>query len=167
MWAFQIGLHPTPEQKPIAGIRTPKNGSILFTVCRITLCQQNPLNLISVQRLRRSSGKSLVVHNMDCPARNLDDQRKIVLSFTKRGVKVRFIKESLTFTGEDSPMENLLLSMLGTVAQSERELIRERQREGIALAKKAGVYKGRVPSLPPRKPLRSARGSRKVRMSQS
>ena len=94
-------------------------------------------------------GDTLVVHSMDRLARNLDDLRKIVLTLTKRGVKVQFVKESLIFTGEDSPMANLLLSMLGAVAQFERELIRERQREGIAIAKKEGVYKGRQPSLSP------------------
>lgn len=92
-------------------------------------------------------GDTLVVHSMDRLARNLDDLRKIVLDLTKKGVKVQFVKENLTFTGEDSPMANLLLSTLGAVAQFERELIKERQREGIAIAKKRGVYKGRKPSL--------------------
>ena len=84
---------------------------------------------------------------MDRLARNLDDLRRIVLDLTKKGVHVRFVKENLTFTGEDSPMSNLLLSLLGAVAEFERSMIRERQREGIALAKKKGVYKGRKPSL--------------------
>jgi DNA invertase Pin-like site-specific DNA recombinase len=84
---------------------------------------------------------------MDRLARNLDDLRRIVLDLTRRGVHVQFIKENLTFTGEDSPMSNLLLSLLGAVAEFERSMIRERQREGIALAKKAGIYKGRKPSL--------------------
>lgn len=93
-------------------------------------------------------GDTLVVHSMDRLARNLDDLRRIVLSLTQSGVKVQFTKESLIFTGDDSPMSNLLLSMLGAVAQFERELIRERQKEGIALAKaKGNVYKGRQPSL--------------------
>lgn len=93
-------------------------------------------------------GDTLVVHSMDRLARNLDDLRRIVLQLTKRGVNVQFIKESLTFTGEDSPMANLLLSVMGAFAQFERELIRERQREGIAVAKAKGdVYRGRVPSL--------------------
>jgi len=52
------------------------------------------------------------------------------------------VKESLIFTGDDSPMANLLLSVMGTFAQFERELIRERQKEGIELAKRAGSYKG-------------------------
>ena len=58
-----------------------------------------------------------------------------------------YVRQNLTFTGEDSPMSNLLLSLLGAVAEFERSLIRERQREGIELAKKKGVYKGRKPSL--------------------
>lgn len=92
-------------------------------------------------------GDVLVVHSMDRLARNLDDLRRIVSTLTKRGVSVQFIKESLFFTGEDSPMANLLLSVMGAFAEFERELIRERQREGIALAKRKGVYKGRKPSL--------------------
>ena len=44
-------------------------------------------------------------------------------------------------------MSKLLFNMLGGFAEFERSLIRERQREGIALAKKAGVYRGRKPSL--------------------
>jgi DNA invertase Pin-like site-specific DNA recombinase len=94
-------------------------------------------------------GDLLLVHSMDRLARSVDDLRKIVLELTKRGVHVQFVKENLTFTGEDSPMSNLLLSLLGAVAEFERSMIRERQREGIELAKKAGVYKGRKPSLTP------------------
>jgi len=94
-------------------------------------------------------GDLLLVHSMDRLARSVDELRRIVLDLTKSGVHVQFVKENLTFTGEDSPMSNLLLSLLGAVAEFERSMIRERQREGIALAKKAGVYKGRKPSLTP------------------
>jgi DNA invertase Pin-like site-specific DNA recombinase len=66
---------------------------------------------------------------------------------TDRGVAVQFLKENLTFTGDDNAMSKLLFNMLGSFAEFERSLIRERQREGIALAKKAGVYRGRKPSL--------------------
>ena len=74
-------------------------------------------------------GDTVVCHAMDRLARNLDDLRKIVLGLTERGVHVRFGKENLTFTGEDSPMSHLLLSVMGAFAQFERDLIRERQRE--------------------------------------
>lgn len=92
-------------------------------------------------------GDTLVVHSMDRLARNLDDLRRIVQSQTKRGVRIEFVKESLTFTGEDAPMSNLLLSVMGAFAEFERALIRERQREGIALAKQRGAYRGRKPTL--------------------
>lgn len=93
------------------------------------------------------AGDTLVCHSMDRLARNLDDLRSIVKGLTGRGVVVQFLKEGLTFTGEKNPMAELLLSMLGAVAQFERELIRERQREGIALAKAEGKYKGRKKAL--------------------
>ena len=74
----------------------------------------------------------------------------MVLGLTERGIHVRFEKENLTFTGEDSPMAHLLLSVMGAFAQFERDLIRERQREGIALAKlRKGAYIGRKHSLTP------------------
>jgi DNA invertase Pin-like site-specific DNA recombinase len=88
-------------------------------------------------------GDTLVVHSMDRLARNLDDLRRLVQGLTHRGVRIEFIKEHLTFTGEDSPMATLLLSVMGAFAEFERALIRERQREGIALAKRRGVYRGR------------------------
>ena len=92
-------------------------------------------------------GDTVFVHSMDRLARNLDDLRRIVSQLTARGVKVQFLKESLIFTGEDSPMATLMLSVMGAFAEFERSLIRERQREGIALAKARGVYKGRKNSL--------------------
>ena len=84
-------------------------------------------------------GDTVVVHSMDRLARNLDDLRRLVQKLTKRGVRIEFVKESLTFTGEDSPMANLMLSVMGAFAEFERALIRERQREGIALAKQRRV----------------------------
>jgi DNA invertase Pin-like site-specific DNA recombinase len=84
---------------------------------------------------------------MDRLARNLDDLRQLVQKLTKRGVRIEFVKESLTFTGEDSPMATLMLSVMGAFAEFERALIRERQREGITLAKQRGAYRGRKRSL--------------------
>jgi DNA invertase Pin-like site-specific DNA recombinase len=92
-------------------------------------------------------GDVLVIHSMDRLARNLDDLRKLVTELTGRGVIVEFVKESLTFTGEDSALSKLLLSVMGAFAEFERSLLKERQREGIAIAKTKGVYKGRKPSL--------------------
>lgn len=90
---------------------------------------------------------TVVVHSMDRLARNLDNLRKLVQDLTGRGIQVEFVKERLIFTGEDSPMANLMLSVMGSFAEFERALIRERQREGITLAKQHGAYRGRKRSL--------------------
>ncbi|HBA6469165.1 TPA: recombinase family protein [Escherichia coli] len=92
-------------------------------------------------------GDTVVVHSMDRLARNLDDLRRLVRGLTQRGVHIEFVKEHLTFTGEDSPMANLMLSVMGAFAEFERALIRERQCEGIALAKQRGAYRGRKKAL--------------------
>ncbi len=94
-------------------------------------------------------GDTLVVHSLDRLGRSLDDLRKVVTDLNSRGVVVQFLKENLTFAGDDSDtsLSKLMFNMLGSFAEFERSLIRERQREGIALAKKAGVYRGRKPSL--------------------
>ena len=92
-------------------------------------------------------GDTVVVHSMDRLARNLDDLRRLVQTMTKRGIRIEFVKECLSFTGEDSPMANLLLSVMGAFAEFERALIGERQREGIALAKQRGAYRGRRKAL--------------------
>jgi len=94
-------------------------------------------------------GDTVVVHSMDRLARNLDDLRRLVQEITQKGVRVEFVKECLIFTGEDSPVAKLMLSVMGAFAEFERALIRERQREGIALAKQRGVYRGRKKMLNP------------------
>jgi len=90
-------------------------------------------------------GDVLVVHSLDRLARNLSDLLKLVEELNGRGVIVEFVKEGLMFgVGDTTPMAKLQLQMLGAFAEFERSLIRERQREGIAIAKAAGVYKGRA-----------------------
>ncbi len=114
-------------------------------------------------------GDTIIVHSMDRLARNVDDLRRIVHEQTKRGVRVQFIKENLLFTGDDAPMANLMLTVLGAVAQFERDLIKERQREGIALAKQRGVYRGRRRSLSQDRVqelrARAAAGEKKARLA--
>ncbi len=94
-------------------------------------------------------GDTLHVHSIDRLARNLKDLQTIVEDLTTKNVSVRFHKENLTFqAGEDAnPLQKLMFQMLGAFSEFERNLIRERQAEGIALAKKAGKYKGRKKSF--------------------
>lgn len=93
-------------------------------------------------------GDVLHVHSIDRLARNMVDLLKIVEGLREKGVIVRFHKENITFDGsETSPMTELMFTMLGAFAQFERAIIRDRQREGIAVAKAKGVYKGRKRAL--------------------
>jgi len=102
-----------------------------------------------LQAMLRSvrGGDTLHVHSIDRLARSLADLLALVKGLTDKGVAVRFHKENLLFAGEPNPMQELMLSLLGSVAQFERSMIRERQREGIAKAKEAGVYKGRAKAV--------------------
>lgn len=90
-------------------------------------------------------GDIIYVHSMDRLARNLDDLRKIVQTLVKKGVQIQFVKENLTFTGEDSPMSILTLSIMGAFAEFERSILRERQKEGIVLGRKRGCYDNHGP----------------------
>lgn len=92
-------------------------------------------------------GDTVLIHSMDRLARNLDDLKQIIGRLTKKGVRVEFVKEALTFTGDDNAAATFLLHVMGAFAEFERSLIGERQREGIALAKQRKVYTGRKPAL--------------------
>lgn len=92
-------------------------------------------------------GDTLHVHSMDRLARNLKDLQAIVDDLTGQGVAVKFHKENLVFDNTASPMSKLLLQVMGAFAEFERSLIRERQQEGIAAAKKKGKHLGRAPAL--------------------
>ena len=92
-------------------------------------------------------GDTLIVHSMDRLARNAEDLLRLVRELTGRGVTVEFTKNHLTFSGKADPMAKLMMTMLAAFGEFERDLIRERQREGIAIAKAKGVYKGRKKAL--------------------
>ena len=95
-------------------------------------------------------GDELYVLSMDRLARSTLDLLAVTHTLKDKGVSVHFLKENVHIVphGKESAMSDLLLAMLGAVAQFERSLIRERQAQGIALAKKRGAYKGRKPTSP-------------------
>lgn len=147
--------------------------SALVGYARVSTIDQNPdrqiekLESLNVEKLfvDKASGKNtsrpgfqammnyvregdvLVICSMDRLARNLFDLLSITKELQEKGVAVRFLKENIDLspTGETSAISKLLLSMMGAVAEFERSLIKERQREGIALAKAKGIYRGRKP----------------------
>ena len=94
-------------------------------------------------------GDTIVCYSICRLARDLGDLMHLVQTLTARGVGVRFMKEGLTFTGEDNPMQDLMMQIFGAVAQFERSLIRERQKEGQIAARVKGKVPGRKKSLSP------------------
>ena len=98
-------------------------------------------------------GDTLVVHSIDRLARSLRDLLSIVQGLLARKVSIKFIKEGMEFNGDKpNPTQDLYLNILGSVAEFERALIRERQATGIALARQRNAYEncGRKPSLTPK-----------------
>ena len=93
------------------------------------------------------TGDQLIAVSMDRLARSLIDLHRLVDELTERGVSVKFLKEGQTYSLDSSPVAKLMLGLLGSVAEFERAIIRERQAEGIAKAKARGVYKGRAKVL--------------------
>ncbi|MDT9408116.1 recombinase family protein [Corynebacterium rouxii] len=93
------------------------------------------------------AGDQLIVVSMDRLARSLVDLHRLVDELTERGVSVKFLKEGQTYSLDSTPIAKLMLGLLGSVAEFERAIIRERQAEGIAKAKARGVYKGRAKTL--------------------
>lgn len=95
-------------------------------------------------------GDHVRVSSMDRLARSVVDLHQVVDEITAKGASIEFIREGLTFgQGPQDPTSRLLLAVMGAVAAFERDIIRERQAEGISLAKKRGTYKGRARRLTP------------------
>lgn len=91
-------------------------------------------------------GDTLYIESFSRLARNTKDLLDIIEQLKKKNVKIISEKEKLD---SDTPAGKMMITMIGAIATFERELILERQREGIALAKAAGKYKGRKKIIPP------------------
>lgn len=89
----------------------------------------------------------IIVHSMDRLGRVVKDIIKFVDDCLKKGIQIHFVKENLLFTNKEDPLSKCILHIMSAVAEFEYSLIRERQMEGIALAKKAGRYAGRKRKL--------------------
>lgn len=93
-------------------------------------------------------GDEVIVWSIDRLARDLRDLQDIIQRLNDKGVSVSFLKEKLVFSGEaDDAFARLQLQMMGAFAEFERNIIRQRQAEGIARAKARGVYKGRKKTI--------------------
>lgn len=117
-------------------------------------------------------GDTVYVHSLDRLGRNLEDLRCVVSQLNAKGADVIFLKENLTFTSDKkNPMQELMFNIMGAFAQFERSIILERQREGIAIAKQNGIYKGRKQSMTPERiaeiKLRVDSGEAKAKIAKS
>ena len=93
-------------------------------------------------------GDEVVVWTIDRLARDLRDLQDIIQRLNDKGVSVSFLKEKLVFSGgAEDAFARLQLQMMGAFAEFERNIIRQRQAEGIARAKSRGVYKGRKKTI--------------------
>ena len=87
-------------------------------------------------------------HDISRFARNIEDLHRLVREITGKGCSLHFVKENLHFSGDKTdPTQELLMNMLGAVYTFERQILKCRQAEGIALAKEKGKYKGRPPKI--------------------
>jgi DNA invertase Pin-like site-specific DNA recombinase len=101
-------------------------------------------------RLEAREGDHIYVESISRLGRNVDDLRQVVQEFKDKGITIHFIKEGFN-TGNGNNMFKFMVTILGAVAEMERELTVERIREGIAKAKKYGTRSGRPIGRPPRK----------------
>lgn len=93
-------------------------------------------------------GDLVIVHSLDRLARDLFLLIDIVRKLNNKGVSIQFLKENITFNSMNkNPMDELVFHVFGAVAQFQRSILKEAQREGIEIAKKKGVYKGRKKAL--------------------
>jgi DNA invertase Pin-like site-specific DNA recombinase len=114
-------------------------------------------------------GDVIHCHDISRMARNTEDLLRLVKEFTDQGISLKFHKEHLEFTGESNPMQQLMLTMLGGIYQFERAMILERQREGIAIAKQKGKYRGKPVDVALHEQIRlkSAEGMNKMQIAKS
>ena len=108
-------------------------------------CSGKDTNRPALTQLREfvREGDIIHCHDISRMARSTEDLLCLVKEFTAKNITLKFHKENLTFDGTNNPMQQLMLTMLGGIYQFERAMILERQREGIAIAKAKGKYRGK------------------------
>lgn len=100
-------------------------------------------------RLEAQAGDTIYVESISRLGRNVDDLRHLVEEFREKGITVCFIKEGFN-TGNGTNMYKFMLTILGAVAEMEREISVERIREGVRKAQKYGTRSGRPIGRPGR-----------------
>ena len=113
---------------------------------RITGSAETRPGLDEMSRYVRE-GDTIVIYSIDRLARNVEHLLATVKAWRDNGIAIEFIREGIRIDSTPTPMTELLLGVIGHIAQFEKSIIKERQREGIEAAKRRGVYKGRKRAL--------------------
>lgn len=95
---------------------------------------------------QNSINATIVVDSIDRLGRNLIDILKTIERFTANGINLKSIKEgfeTLTEDGKENPTAKIVVSLMGSIAEMHRNIIKERTAEGIQIAKAEGKFKGR------------------------
>ena len=89
-------------------------------------------------------GDTVIVTSMDRLARSIKDLYNMLEIFDKKDVRLKSLKSGEEHLDPKNPTGKLMITILGAIAEFERQLIRERQKNGIERAKAEGKYKGRA-----------------------
>jgi DNA invertase Pin-like site-specific DNA recombinase len=143
---MQIGYARTSTLEQVAGIEAQKRDleaagcNKVFAEQVSSVAQRDQLEA-AIDYIR--DGDSLVVTKLDRLARSMRDLLAIVDRIEAKGAGLRILAMNLDTT---TATGKLMLNVLGSVAEFERSMMLERQREGIAKAKAEGKFKGRKPT---------------------
>lgn len=141
-----VGYARTSTSEQVAGLEAQR--AALVTVGCEQLFEEQVSSVQTRDKLAEAlrfvrKSDTLVVTKLDRLARSVPDLVKIIAKLEEKGATLRILAMNLD---TNTPTGRLLLNLVGSIAQFEREIMLERQREGVAKAKADGKYKGRAPT---------------------
>lgn len=136
----------TGEQNPSRQIQSLKEaGAEVLYIDKLSGSTRNRPQLEKMLT-ELESGDEVLIHEMSRFSRSVVDTHSLVKEIRARGATLRSLTEPW-LTADDSPQSELLMNIFSSLAEFERKMTLQRQREGIAIAKRQGKYKGRPPKL--------------------
>ena len=145
---MRIGYARTSTLDQVAGIEAQERDLVAAGCERVYREQVSSVDVVNREQLAAAlyylrDGDTLVVTKLDRLARSMPHLMEIVCKLQQKGAALSILDIKIDTS---TPSGKLMMNVFGSVAQFEREIMLERQREGIAKAKSDGKYKGRVPT---------------------
>lgn len=143
-----VGYARTSTVDQIAGIEAQERDLVAAGCDKVFREQVSSVDVTQRDQLSQAldflrEGDTLVVTKLDRLARSVAHMHELLQRITAKGAALKILNMGID---TNTPTGKLMLNILGGVAEFEREIMLERQREGIAKAKAEGRYKGRVPT---------------------